>query len=140
VASIDEISRAYRVDFDGLEPDSRYFYKIFIRDRQNKITWSDITASHTPGFNIHWTGAQKWMIANNTTEIMMTGESVDTIPGYYQVFFGGKPCELLRITSSPNSVQSHYTIRLPRNAPPGSHRLVMMYKQKQIYDQDIEVL
>jgi hypothetical protein len=136
----DENSRSFRVEFDGLEPDSRYFYKIFIRDKQNKDTWSEITPIHTPGFNIRWSGAQKWMTASNTTEIMLTGESVDMVLGYYRVFFGGKPCELLRISSSPNSTQSYYTIRLPRNSPPGIHRIVMMYKKKIIFDRDIEVL
>jgi hypothetical protein len=67
--------QAFQVDFDGLEPGSRYFYKIFIRDRQDNVTWSDITAIRTPGFNIRWSGAQKWMTASNITEIMLTGKA-----------------------------------------------------------------
>jgi hypothetical protein len=129
-ASYNVAGRAFQADFESLEPASRYYYRIFSRDQQNKITWFEITAICTPGFNIRWTGVQKWITASNTTEIMLTGESVDTASGYYQVFLGGKPCELLRITNSPSSVHSNFVIRLPRNAPPGIHRLVMMYKQK----------
>jgi hypothetical protein len=139
-AVFDEAGQVFRVEFDGLEPDSPYYYRIFMRDRQNKIIWSEITSIHTPGFNIRWSGAQKWLPASNTTEIMLTGESVDTVPGNYQVFLGGKPGELLRIKSIPNSVRSSYVIRLPRNTSPGRHRLVMVYKQKKIFEGDIDVL
>jgi hypothetical protein len=139
-ASYDETSGAFRVDFDGLEPDCRYFYKIYIRDRQNKFNWSDITAIRTPGFNIRWTGAQKWITANNVMEIMLSGESVDTDRNQYQVFYSGLACELIKITGSPESPKSYYTIRLPRNAPVGRHRLVMTYKQKRIFEENIDVL
>jgi hypothetical protein len=74
------------------------------------------------------------------TEIMLTGESVDTVPGNYQVYLGGKPGELLRIKSVPNSVRSSYVIRLPRNTSPGRHRLVMVYKQKKVFEGEIDVL
>lgn len=132
--------RAFQVDFEGLEPYNRYFYRFFIKDRQNRIAWSEITPTFTPGFNIRWTGAQKWITASNTIEIMLAGESVDTDRRQYQVFYSGLACELIKITSSPESAKSFYTIRLPRHAPMGRHRLVMTYKQKRIFEENIDVL
>ena len=80
------------------------------------------------------------MTANNVMEIMLTGESVYSDRSQYQIFYNGLACELIKITGSPESARSFYTIRLPRHAPLGRHRLILVYKRKRTFEENIDVL
>lgn len=133
--------RGFRAEFDNLDPDRRYYYRVYTRDLNDKVSYSKVTAIHTPGFNIRWLGAlSKTNSTSRARELLLTGESVDAERSHYQVFYSNIACELLQIKNSPESVHSRFIVRLPDIAPSGVNTLVVLYKQKKIYEQAVEVL
>lgn len=129
----------YSCQITNLEFDTKYWIQIYFKDKYDNISYSKIYSVTTKGFNLRLYGRACVVVERGPgCELGIAGDQIDTLKRNSKITYNGNVCSFNFYTDSDG--RYFYGVDIPVTAPLGIHKLALYYKNRLIYENNIETI